>query len=253
VYNLIIMKPIPPKVIFVLLLLLLPLQNGFAEQINVGFYHYPPLMIEDQKIGIYHDIIHELGKLTHDTFKIQYYPYSRVALLFNKNELDMEPGVYPGWVKNHKVPGVFSLAFGKVIDAVIFRPGKRYPVKTPEDLSGKTVGMVRGYSYPNLQTLLKNGSIKRSHGENEQQLLAMLAAGRFNQILINKSAAQFYIAQVPEYAELEVGDALDIYPVSMRIHPSKKAVLSRLNEAILKLRESGKIEVIYNKYGVTMD
>ena len=74
--------------------------NVQAQTFEVGFYDYPPMMIEDGRRGIYQDLFDELAKLTGDTFNVQYYPYPRIALLFNEGQLDIEPGVYPGWVKN---------------------------------------------------------------------------------------------------------------------------------------------------------
>ncbi len=222
----------------------------YAAKLEVGFYNYPPMMIEADKSGIYRDILDEVSKLTGDTFNIRYYPYPRISLMFNNGVLDIEPGVYPGWVKNQAVPGLFSVPFGKVVDVMAFSPGKAFLVKKPEDLKGKTVGMVRGYAYPELRKLIEDGQLDRRDAVDETQLLKMLNASRFDQIIINKAVAQYNIFKVSEYRYFELGDVLSSYDVSMRVKPTLDAWLPKLDKAILQLKKNGAIEKIYAKYGV---
>jgi polar amino acid transport system substrate-binding protein len=225
-------------------------QGLYAATLEVGFYNYPPLMIESDKSGIYHDILNEISKLTGDTFNIRYYPYPRVNFMFNNGGLDIEPGVYPGWVKDQALPGLFSVPFGKVVDVTVFNAGKAFLVKRPEDLQGKTVGMVRGYAYPNLRKLIEDGQLNRSDAVDETQLLKMLHASRFDQIIINKAVAQYSISKLAEYRYFEIGNALNSYDVCMRLSPKLEAWVPQLDRAILHLKKSGAIEKIYAKYGV---
>lgn len=227
-----------------------PLHGVLAATFTVGFYDYPPMMIEDGRRGIYQDILDELAKLTGDRFDVQYYPYPRISLLFNEGSLDMEPGVYPGWVQNQPVPGLFSVPFGKVVDVLVFAPHKAFPVKQPEDLRGKSVGMVRGYAYPELIPLIASGQLDRRNALNEQQLLDMLARSRFDQVIANKAVAQYNLLQVAEYRRLEIGDVISAYDVSMRVQPRHAAWLDKLDAAIIQLKQQGTIEKIYAAYGV---
>ncbi len=223
-----------------------------ADTFKVGFYNYPPMMIESGRTGIYQELLDELSTMTGHRFQIQYLPYARLAHKFDLGQIDLEPGVFPGWVKQQKVPGMFSVPFGKVVDAVVFAPGKHFEVTTPRDLSGRTVGLVRGYTYPDLRELFDSGAVHRIDAVSETQLLAMLAAGRMDQILINKAVAQYNIQKVPKYRAFVVGGHLGSFDVSMRVHPSKKALLLKLDEAILSMKRSGAIARIYAKYGVNL-
>ncbi|MHA6494265.1 substrate-binding periplasmic protein [Pseudomonas borbori] len=221
-----------------------------AATFEVGFYDYPPMMIEHDNSGIYKDIFDELSLLLGDVFNVRYYPYPRIGLLFNSGELDIEPGVYAGWMRGQPVPGEFSVPFGKIVDVMVFAPGKAFPVNKPEDLRGKALGLVRGYAYPDLRALIDAGQIDRRNGLSEMQLLEMLSVSRFDQIVINKAVAQYNILKVPEYQKFEVGNSISVFDVSMRVHPRNKAWLSRLDKAILELKRNGVIERIYAKYGV---
>ena len=223
-----------------------------SDTFKVGFYNYPPMMIESERAGIYQEILDELSKMTGHRFQIQYFPYARLANKFDLGQIDLEPGVFPGWVKQQRVPGKFSVPFGKVVDVLVFAPGKYFRISTPRDLSGRTVGLVRGYTYPDLRELFDSGVVHRSDAVSETQLMAMLAAGRMDQILINKAVAQYHMLMVPKYREFVVGDVLGSFDVSMRVHPSKQALLPELDEAILTMKRSGAIARIYAKYGVSL-
>jgi polar amino acid transport system substrate-binding protein len=239
------------KILIVIVFWQLSLSQGlFAATFTVGFYDYPPMMIENNKSGIYQDVLDAISDLTGDTFNVVYYPYPRIGLMFNDARLDIEPGVFPGWVHSQKIPGLFSASFGKVVDVMVFASGKAFPVKNPEDLRGKSVGMVRGYAYPELQGLIASGQIDRRNGLDEDQLLKMLHAKRFDQVLISKAVAQYNILKFPEYRLFEIGDVFNSYDVSMRVNPKLEAWLPGLDEAILKLKKTGALEQIYAKYGV---
>ncbi|WP_426340033.1 substrate-binding periplasmic protein [Pseudoduganella sp. S-14] len=226
--------------------------DAHADTLRVGFYNYPPMMIESEQAGIYQEILDELSKITGHRFQIRYFPYARLAQEFDLGRIDLEPGVFPGWVKKQRVPGQFSVPFGKVVDVLVFAPGKHFRINTPRDLSGRTIGLVRGYTYPDLRELFDSGLVHRADAVSEAQLMAMLAAGRMDQILINKAVAQYNMLVVPKYREFVLGDVLGSFDVSMRIHPNKKALLPELDEAILAMKRSGAIARIYAKYGVTL-
>ncbi len=223
-----------------------------ADTIKVGFYNYPPMMIESGHSGIYQDILDELSKITGHHFQIKYLPYARLARDFDVGEIDLEPGVFPGWVIRQKVPGVFSVPFGKVVDVLVFAPGKQYPVNAPRDLSGKTLGLVRGYAYPDLREMFDKGTVHRVDAVNESQLMAMLLGARIDQILINKAVAQYTIRETPKYSEFVLGDVMGSFDVSMRVHPSKKDIVPQLDDAIVSLKRSGAMTRINAKYGVSL-
>ncbi len=107
-------------------------------------------------------------------------------------------------------------------------------------------------AYPDLREMFDSGAVHRSDAVNETQLMAMLAAGRMDQILINKAVAQYYILLVPKCHEFVLGDVFGSYDVSMRVHPNKKALLPTLDEAIVTMKRSGAIARIYAKYGASL-
>jgi len=78
--------------------------------------------------------------------------------------------------------------------------------------------------------------------------LKFLVAGRVDQIFINKSVAQYWILKNESYRNYVIGDVIGDVDVMMRVHPSKKQEIERLNKAIKNLSTSGEIEKIFGKY-----
>ena len=219
-----------------------------AVTLKVGFYNFPPYMSSDTQTGIYHDIFESISRDTGYTFEIEYYPSTRLKMNFENNVIDIEPGVNPAWRKDSKVPGLYTIPFAKSVDVVIFRPGQQIPVDGPESLKGRTIGVVRGYVYPGFTDSFTNNEIIRADLTDEPQLLKFFIAGQIDQIFINRAVVQYWLQKkTPEHHYI-MGDIIGDVEVMMRVHPSKKQALERLNKSIEKLSTSGEIEKIYKKY-----
>lgn len=201
-----------------------------------------------QERGIFFDILQEVGKITGDTFEIKYFPVARALEMFNAGLVDIEPGINPVWRKNAKVPGLYSIAFGKSEEVIVFVPGKRFAVNKPEDLFGKKVGVVRGYQYPKYDPYFESGQIIRINNVSEELLLKQLKAYRVEQIFIGLPTILYKQKLHEEFRELEVGDVISSLDVMMRVHPSKAELLPRLNRAIQTLIETGRMAQIYAHY-----
>jgi len=219
-----------------------------AAPLKVGFYNFPPFMSIDSQIGIYHDIFESISRDTGYIFEIECFPSARVKMNFESNLIDIEPGVNPTWRKGSKVPGQYTIPFAKAVDVVLFRPGQHIPVDGPESLKGRAVGAIRGYIYPGFTDSFTKNEIIRVDLIDEPKLLKFLVAGRVDQIFINKSVAQYWILKNESYRNYVIGDVIGDVDVMMRVHPSKKQEIERLNKAIKNLSTSGEIEKIFGKY-----
>lgn len=80
----------------------------------------------------------------------------------------------------------------------------------------------------------------------------MLAKSRFDQIIVNKAIAQYHQLKISEYRQLEIGDVISSYDVSMRIQPRHAAWVERLDAALARLKQNRTIERIYAAYGVSL-
>ena len=210
----------------------------------------PPYNIDNgkQMSGIFIDLFAAIGAITGDRFEFHRLPISRGLKAFEQGRIDIEPGIAPVWRQHMAVAGLYSVPFGSSREVMVFAPGKKFPVRAPEDLLGKEVGIVRGFHYPLFDEVLRQGRITLWDNQSEWLLLKQLSLGRIDQVVVSQAAIEYFQKIHPEWAALEIGDVIMSNAVSMRVHPSKRALLTRLNLAIEQLLANGEMQRIYDKY-----
>jgi polar amino acid transport system substrate-binding protein len=235
-----------------LLISLLASTNLQAETLSYIAYEppNPPYFFEKNShyIGIHGEILNAIGKITGDTFVEKRFPVARALKMFDAGLVDIEPGINPKWRDKSPVNAVYSKPLIDQVDVVIFKPTAAINLTNPEQLFGKKVGIVRGYSYPNYDTYFENQQIIRVNNVSEKLLLKQLRYGELDQIFIDLQTFLFEQQQHPDYQQLVVGNVINITPIMTRIHPKKAHVLPRINAAIEQLQHNGDIKRIYQKY-----
>ncbi len=224
------------------------LSRAHADTIRVAFYDYAPMMMQDTRSGIYHDLFSAIARRTGDTFSIQYYPYARSKAMFERGEIDIEPGISANWTAHLAVPGIQSVPFGRAVDVLVFDPARQRPASLPAELTGTSLGTVRGYAYPRFEALFDNKQIERVDVVDERHLLMMLAKNGIDRAIVNRVVADYLIKETPAYRRFELGAVVGDVEIGLRIHPSKAGVVARINQAIEALQRSGDIERIYAAY-----
>lgn len=246
-----------PRLLLIPLLfivLIRPLETR-AEEFTVGLDStgVPPMEFpaDHAETGIHRDILLAIGDITGDRFKFEHYPRIRILKMFNDGEIDIEAGINPAWRGSEATPGLFTLPFAKSVDILLFSPGARSEIQSPSELAGGTVGAVRGYVYTRMTPYFTSGEILRMDGESELQLLKLLEGGRLKQIIVNRAVAQYWMLRTPEYRGFRIGPVIEDLPIMMRLHPTRRSALTRIDNAIETLIESGGIEAIYERYRYT--
>ena len=210
----------------------------------------PPYNIDNgkQMSGIFIDLFAAIGAITGDRFEFHRLPISRGLKAFEQGLIDIEPGIAPVWREHMPVTGLYSIPFGSSQEVMVFAPGKKFSVKSPKDLLGKEVGIVRGFHYPLFDEVLQQGQIILWDNQSEWLLLKQLSLGRIDQVVVSLAAIEYFKKIHPEWASLEIGDVIMSNAVSMRVHPSKPDLLARINQAIEELQANGELQRIYDKY-----
>lgn len=227
-------------------------QECCAEKLRVMLHTgaFPPYFFEesDSRTGTIKDIFSALAKETGDTFEYVRVPFNRALLKFEAGQIDIEPMTNPVWRQNSKVPGLYSLPYTVSEEIVLFNASHFENYSSPEDLFDKTVGVVRGYRYPEFDPYFADGRIIDHRLENENKIIQLLLIGRLDQALINGDFARYQIRKEKLGSQLKVSEPFSVRDMMIRFHPDKKEVLPRFNKAIKKLLQDGTIERIYNQY-----
>ena len=215
-----------------------------AQDLVIGGYDYPPFMNAVTQGGSYHHLMDAIAQQTGLAFKWQYYPYARLDQLFTQNLVHIEVGSAKEWTINSKVPGEFSNTFYTLEDVAIFRPNEAFSIKTPQDIKGKTVGVVRGYGFIRYDAVFASKQATRFDAKDENQLLNMLYNGRMDVIFINKNVFFSKREAHPDYQTLMMGDVVGDYDIRIRVNPNVSHILPKLNQAIDELTASNIIQII---------
>ncbi|BAE50216.1 ABC-type amino acid transport/signal transduction systems [Paramagnetospirillum magneticum AMB-1] len=113
---------------------------------------------------------------------------------------------------------------------VYHRKGKR-PITSREDLAGKEVITVHGYTYGSLLPFIKDPAnrIGNNGTVSHESAFAMLERGRADYLLDYAGPAQEVLAERPiRDLEYDVIDRLDVHLVLNRTFPDAEALMSRL-------------------------
>ncbi|NVK36619.1 MAG: transporter substrate-binding domain-containing protein [Gammaproteobacteria bacterium] len=231
------------SIVLSLFLLFAALSHG--ETLKVGAYHYPPFMNEQTHSGIYMALSKAIAAQGEFTFTWEYYPYARVNRLFDLGKLDIEIGSAPSWNAHKSIPGLFTQSFYVLEDVSIYRKGENKHAAKFEDIKGQTIGIVRGYSFPQFHDVFEKKLAKRIDGPNEAHLLNLLINERIDQVFMSRQVFYYLRSQNPKLSALAIGDVVGQYPVAIRVHPSKANVISKLNSAIKQLKSSGDITHLF--------
>lgn len=201
-----------------------------------------------QVTGIFADIFSVIGDITGDTFVLIPLPVARAHREFEQGHVDIEPGINSAWRQSTTVPGVYSKAYDISAEVIVFNRTPKNPIRTPQDLLGKRLGVVRGFVYPDFEPYFASGQIIRVSNVSQENLVLQLSKGRLQQIIMGKATVEYMIKTNPNFKNLVVGHTMMKTDVMMRVHPSKAQLLPRLNAALDKLVADGQLEKIYAKY-----
>jgi polar amino acid transport system substrate-binding protein len=198
--------------------------------------------------GVIPDVFAQIGEITGDKFILVQMPVARAIIEFDFGRVDIEPGINPIWRSNTKEKGIYSIPYKNAEEVIAFRAGEQFDVKTPKDLFGRKVGIVRGFTYPWFESAFTSGEIDKILNKSEGLLVKQLMAKRIGQIFISKSSIEYMKKNNPTLRNIIVGDVVSSVEVMMRVHPDKVELLPRLNKALKQMIDDKSIEKIIAKY-----
>jgi len=238
----------PSLLIFFSLFAHVSAAETFRVMLHTGAF--PPYFFDedDARTGTIRDIFSAITDETGDSIEYVRVPFKRSLRLFEIGDIDIEPMTNPIWRQSSPIKASYSIPFTVAEEVVLFREGYDLAVHTPEDLLGKTIGLIKGYHYPTYDAYFSDNRILSNRFKNENKLVELLAAGRLNQAFISKDFAQYQIKTQYTAKDLVVGDTIGVVEQMIRFHPAKKSAVARFNKAITKLKANGTIDRIYDQY-----
>ena len=131
------------------------------------------------------------GKLQ---FKLVYLPRKRLQLKAESGQLDgIIIGMMPHWFDDGaQKKYLWTAAFALDRYVVVLPPGSHYTPGARGALAGRALGMVLGYSYPDLAEWMRQQDAVRTDALSDEHNLEKLRLGRLDGVVIAESVLRYY-------------------------------------------------------------
>lgn len=205
---------------------------------------YPPFeYMENNKIvGLDADIITELTKRIQMEYKWSNMSFDGLIPALQTNKLDI---VIAGMSITPKRAEAVNFSIPYLSSEVAFVGSKKNPIKSINDLEGKTFGAELGTTKEASAKKIKDSKVIPFNG-NTPALIA-LKSGKIDAIVVDKSVGDNYISK---NKDLMLIGTLSGEPKAIAVNKKNKELLVKINNALNEMLEDGTISNLRKKYGV---
>jgi len=239
-----------------LAILCLGVLHGAAQGEVVNVYtsaRVAPLVTGDGG-GIYPDLVDYLNrkKLGPLSFKLIYLPRKRLQLQVERGELDgIVIGMMPDWFNDGaQKQYLWTVPFDIDRYVIVLPAGQAYSETKPGALSGHTVGMALGYSYPDLEAWIRQQGLVRSDAISDDNNLEKLRLGRVDSVMVAESIARYYMK-----VHAVAADKFQLHELPSRaterrflVPRAKAAVYDKIAPVIRQLKDDPEWQRLAAKY-----
>ncbi|WP_319406758.1 transporter substrate-binding domain-containing protein [uncultured Desulfosarcina sp.] len=252
-------KPLHSILLLALLLISLPTQvmaNKEAVQVAVDAA-YPPYMFGTSPVkGLYPEIIRMAFSLSGIPVKITEYPWKRALSLGREGKVAVG-GIY----QNLRRMALFDYSDPIYLETlrVWVKAGHEFPFSGVVDLSGKRVGINRGWSYGEVfDSARRAGLFEAEEATDNLANLKKLILGRLDCIIADELSLSQIIYQRGLGGDVEMLDppaAVNSVHLVFAKRAKQTLVLDRFNQGLVKMKENGTYSRIIDEFihGVEVD
>ncbi len=220
---------------------------AFSQTLKIGYVEFPPMTYTDQNgqpAGFIMDIAAK-------SLKKAGFEWTAVSLPAKRMAKSLATGQIQLWVGLATMPHFDGTTHvGKtVVEKLILRAytiGNSPPIRNKQDLQGKTILLLRGYSYGGWSTFIKNPANKIQYLELDSHekafnRLEKLSKRIPNTYLLDYKHPSDIILRKQNLPDIQFNQisSLDMHFVVTRKMDGAKGVLDRIETAFQQLSESG--------------
>ncbi len=246
-------------ILFILLLALCLLHNSHADHIFeiVTHEHVPPHIYRENGIskGIDVDIVKELFERIKVKYEIKHYPWKRAVVNLETGVSDM---LFPAFKTEEREKFAYYPEYPiEIMKFSLFvRKDSIFKYEKAEDLKGKKIGLVRGYSAGPVfdEARRKNYFTVEETNSTEADIMKLMS-GRIDCFVQQYTVARFLIKKAglsDKIVELKnpVDKTIPTYIIVSRKREIENIdeLLKKINTALKEMWDDGTIENIIKKY-----
>jgi|GEM_PF-1242089 len=203
--------------------------------------------------GLQKDFVDQLAKKL--SAKVSYAPYSRrrIESVVIQGDADLMCYSSPTWFDLPKEVG-WTVATFPQVERVVVLADKASIEIIPQQLEGKKLVLQLGYHYPQIASQLAEGKIKRIDLTDVPGMFRLLARGGADAMISSDGEIEGYFKNFPDKRALYKISKTPFSVVQTQCALSLKSAwkLEQINSVIQFLQETGEMERIMRKYGLSM-
>ncbi|MBF0572704.1 MAG: transporter substrate-binding domain-containing protein [Desulfamplus sp.] len=223
----------------------LPTQKIYAQEFEVGLFNFPPFgVVEEGKepSGILIDYIKPILKRANVTYSIKGYPPKRLYKYLADGETHIALGVKG--VPELEGNVLYSNEKITDIDLRVYSRAETPPIKTKEDMIGKRIITIRGYSYGGFIKYIENPATKivADMANGHELAFKKLQAQRADYVLdyslpSEKALKSINIPGIQSYSI----SLLELFFIVSKKTPDAENLLRKLEQAFIELKKEGNV------------
>ena len=225
-------------------LVLIPLGRGeAAEPVRLGYVEFPPFTYTDSEGAAQGSLIEMVGKVAADAGVLLAFTGAPADRLF-RAIADGSLNLFMGVTSPREFVGTTLVGDSVVarIELDAYAMDETPAVHRPEDLAGRSVIVIKGYSYNGWRPFLEDpaNAIIRLEVDSAEQALSALR-GRRGQVLLEYTLPMRLALAgrtLPNLKSTQIS-VVDAHFVLSKRTPDAAAVLARLEASFKRLREAG--------------
>lgn len=189
--------------------------------------------------GVSVDILTEAARRAGTLASVEILPWSRCvqSVIAGKRDAAVDAGPRDGYIQTRAAHTLFQNVFFVRADS----PLRDYVAL--DQFRGRTVGLVRGYSYPGLPDL--RGIATVVEAPSDELMAEMLAAGRIDVAVGDPVTFQPLAVRAGKTAVRALAPAHNTDRLRPAFHPSLHALADRFDAAIAAMLADGTVDRIY--------
>lgn len=242
------------KTLLTLLLFSAAYQNSAAKEpllYSVTDVSWEPYWIVEQgeARGIFSDLMKSIAPHVGAGLTAESpYPVKRAQMMFERGDIAVECCINQAWRSPTDSAGetLWTETVLTTHEVVVFPAAKPLLVKTPADLAGKEVATILGYGY------IGDKLFKRNDVLDNIAQLKLVAYERVDAAVVDIHELSYLLRSDPSIIELKdkitIGEKVGSSALKMRINSQHPELLPALNAEIRRMKQSGKMKAIVDRY-----
>ena len=195
----------------------------------------------DEVVGIDAEIAAAIAEELGMEFKIEDMAFDSIIAAVQSGKADI--GVAGMTVNEDRLKNVnFSTPYTESAQVIIVKDGSA--VATPDDLTGKKVGVLLGTTGDIYAGDIADATVER-YNKGFEAVQALLQ-DKIDAVIIDREPAKVFVTQNEGLVIVDEEFTVEDYAIA--ISKDNEELLAKINDALAKLEESGKLQEIKDKY-----